>query len=734
MQGLCAVVALAAVGAASLATRLDAASAARPAAPFEATVEATVAHIDRRPDRLSIDLRGVVPVPDEPLAHAPTQVRLRAAIEPGAAPPPLASALPGDRLRLRVRVRPLETRANPGRPDAARDFARRGIGAVATPVHPDLVVWMPHTDGLRPLRSFYALRARADARLQREGAGGALLAALALGERGGIDAATNDAFRHLGLTHLLSVSGLHLLLASMLVYRLMLSLLLRMPVPLDARRVSLGAALLAATAYAVLAGFDAPVRRSLVMLAALAVSFGIRRPVRRAAPMVLALLVIVLLEPAALFDAGAQMSFLATAALVLAWRPQPGPEGMLRRLRDSLDTGALATAATAPVAAAVIGVLSPWGIAANLVAVPWTGFALLPLALVAAATAGFSPDGVVAGHALRAASAAADASITGLIWIASHMPAAWEARPPGWAVAAALAMAILVLRTRRWLVRLAWTFSSLALLVLAPPSRIDPAPPRLVSFDVGQGDATLVQGRTASLLVDAGTALPGGADLGASVVVPALRALGVRRLDLVVATHADLDHRGGLPSVLARIEVGRLWLPPGAIEDPDFAAVVAAARERGVAIEERGAGDPAWQIGDLTIETPWPPRDPAHARSRNDASLVLRVCVAGRAVLIPGDIESDAEAALVASGVEIQADVVKLAHHGSRTSSTQGFLTAAGGSVAIVSAPRFGRFGMPHREVVTRADAAGYSLWWTGRDGAVFVALDPTLYVRGWRE
>lgn len=716
-----------------MAARFEMAAAVRLAKPIEVTIEATVKRVGRRPDRLAVDLVDVVAVAAATGSEVPARIQLRAPIDAAAPRPPLVSALPGDRLRLRVRLRPIETRANPGRPDRARDFARDGIGAFATLVHPDLVARVPEAECLRPLRVLHGWRARTDARLQREGRGGGLLAALALGERGGIDAATSNAFRQLGLTHLLAVSGLHLLLASMLAYRLALPVALRFGITRDARRVALQVAVAAAGGYALLAGFDVPVRRALLMLGALAISFGMRRPVRRAAPLALALLVIVLAEPAALFDAGAQMSFLATLALVVAARPARTSGGMLRSLGDSLDTSVIATAATAPVAAAVIGVLSPWGLAANLLAVPWTGVVLLPLALGSATLASAAPENSLVGDALYAAAALAEWSASSLVWIASHAPPAWEARPPRWAIGVALAGALAVVRMRHRLGRVALTLGTLALLVWAPPARVDPPPPRIVVFDVGQGDATLVQGRSASLLVDAGTALPGGIDLGTQVVLPALRALGVRRLDVAVASHADLDHRGGLASVLERMHVERLWLPVGALADPAFASLRAIARERGTSIEERGLGDAAAQIGDLRIETLWPPRDRTEGWARNDASLVLRVGVGGRRVLLPGDIESRAEMALVASGAALGADVVKLAHHGSRTSSSAAFLAAAGGTVAIASAPRFGRFGMPHRETVARARAAGHAVWWTGRDGAVLIGLDPILYVRGWR-
>ena len=248
-------------------------------------------------------------------------------------------------------------------------------------------------------------------------------------------------------------------------------------------------------------------------------------------------------------------------------------------------------------------------------------------------------------------------------------------------------------------------------------------------LDVGQGDAVLVQGREASVLVDGGVAVPERFDAGERVVVPALGALGVAALDLVVASHADLDHAGGLPAVLRALPVRRLWLPPGGRDDPAFAALLEVANARGVAVEERAAEDPPWRIGDLRIETLWPGRG-ASRRSRNDASLVLRVHVGGRIVLLPGDLELAGEQGLAAA--ELRADLLKLGHHGSRTSSSRAFLRAVSPALAIVSAPRHGRFGMPHREVVERLAAERIPWRWTGRDGALLVGLGPSLCVRAF--
>ena len=731
-----ALVASSAAGALALAAQLEAAANARPAAPLEASFDATVVSCARIHGDVEVEVTDAVAAADETIA-VPKRIHLRESAA-GSGTTALGSVVAGDRIRVRARLRAPEGRANPGRRDRVRDLARRGIGAVGSPAHPDLVVRLPDQEGLRPLAWLHAFRATAAQRLLHFGEGGALLAALALGDRGGLGAARSDEFRLLGLTHLLSVSGLHLVLVGALVYGIARRALRFASFRTDRRRIALATAVVAATGYSLLAGFEVPVRRSLVLLVALAASVWLRRPIRRGAPLALAALAILAVEPEALFDAGAQMSFLASGALIFGSRRELERDAAARTgwragLLDLLDTSALATAATAPVAAAVIGSVSPWGLIANVVAVPWTGFVLMPICLVAALLAGLAPDGWVVECALRALAWVGAFSLDGLAIAAKAAPPSWPARPALPFVLVALGALVFVLRATRPSRRIAWALAISAGLALAPSPQIDPPPPRVVHLDVGQGDATLVQGRSAAMLVDAGTALPDGLDMGASVVVPALRALGVRRLAVVAASHADLDHRGGLASVLRAIPTERLWLPFGASREPAFVALAAQARLIGVRVEERGAGSAREQIGDLDVTPLWPPPETLPLRSRNDRSLTLRIDVAGHSVLLAGDLEAAAEVALLASGASLHADVLKLSHHGSRTSSTPAFLDAVGGAVAVASAPRWSRFGMPHAEALRRVDEAGYALWWTGRDGAVLVGLEPRFWVRGWR-
>jgi competence protein ComEC len=408
-------------------------------------------------------------------------------------------------------------------------------------------------------------------------------------------------------------------------------------------------------------------------------------------------------------------------------------------LEASLRVSATAIAVTAPVLAAHGLQVGSVGLLANLVAVPWTAVALLPAsgiaALASAAEAIWPAAESVVEPLLALAEWVARVSLTVVGWLAAELPVAAPQRPAGWALGFAGLGAWVALRMPGTGQRLVGALLVTGWLRAMPAVELPPSPPRLVAFDVGMGDAVLVQAGDAAALVDAGWASPGGPDLGRSVVLPALRRLGVGSLELVVATHADLDHVGGLESVLREIPVGELWLPLGASREPAFEPLTQVARARGVPVVERGVGGVPFERGGLRVTPLWPPAlgAPGRSRSRNDASLVVRVELGGNRVLLTGDIGAAAERALLASGVDLRADLLKLAHHGSAGSSTPEFLDAVAAPVALLSAACTRR-GLPSGEVLTRVRQHGMAVWSTGRDGAIVASLagPGAIVVWGW--
>ncbi len=719
-----------AAGGALMGARVAEASAQLVVPGREAVIEGRVARAERVQGGARIELERVAWVRES--AFGPRRMSL--SLDDGAPPPPV-----GATIRVAVRTREFAAgAANPGGGDPLRALARRGVGAAARGVDPALLQ-IVEPPGANPLTWLANRRLRAIDALLRFGRGGALLAAIGLGDAHGLPERDRRAWAVLGIAHILSVSGLHLVLAAGGAYALSARALARstrLCARADTRRVALAVALAAAAGYALVSGYAVPALRSLAMLAGAGCAALLRRASSPASALVAAALLVLAFDPAALFAPGAQLSFAATTALVIGRASDAERTGsrLFRALALTLSTTARATLATAPIAALHFGAAPPLAGLANLVAVPLTGVLLMPLALAASALALTAPETALPAL-LSFAAALAERLLDAALALASFAPRVAPHPPHALALLACVPLLWAALRTRRLWLRVACALLAQAALAFAPPPALMPVSPRIVFLDVGHGDAILVQAREFALLVDAGTRSPDGWDAGARVVVPALAALGVRRLDVLAISHADLDHRGGAPSLLEAFPCAELWLPRGALGDPAFRALVARARELGARVRERGLGDAPLvrESGALRIAPLWPPAR-AEGLSDNDRSLVLRVEVAGTRALLLGDLEAPGEAALLASGADLRAQIVKLAHHGSRSSSTPALLAAIRPQLAIASAPLRGRFRWPHAEVRERLATSGIALAWTGRDGALLVRLARNeACVRRWR-
>ena len=253
----------------------------------------------------------------------------------------------------------------------------------------------------------------------------------------------------------------------------------------------------------------------------------------------------------------------------------------------------------------------------------------------------------------------------------------------------------------------------------AAPGASDPAPPEgelAVHFlDVGQGDAALLLHEDARILIDTG-------DHRGSEVVTALRRLGIDRLDLVIVSHPHADHLGQFDRVLAAVAVDEVWWSGSVATTRTFERAVASLESSTAAYEEPRAGDRA-RFGPVEVEVLHPRRG-ASLRDLHDAMLVVRVTHGDVRFLFTGDAEAAVEARLLADPSAVRAEVLKVGHHGSRTSTTPAFLAAVAPSVAVYSAGAGNRYGHPHDEVVARIEAAGIELLGTDRAGTVIVSTD----------
>ncbi|HEX6731060.1 MAG TPA: ComEC/Rec2 family competence protein, partial [Pyrinomonadaceae bacterium] len=254
-------------------------------------------------------------------------------------------------------------------------------------------------------------------------------------------------------------------------------------------------------------------------------------------------------------------------------------------------------------------------------------------------------------------------------------------------------------------------------------------------LDVGQGDAALVtmpDGTT--LLIDGGgrPGFAGGSDqreygsIGERVVSEYLWSRGLGSIDYVLATHADADHIDGLNDVVRNFRVRSAIVGRQASGDPEYAKFAETLGNAGVATQVVQAGD-VLRFGPVEVEILWPPADGnSGSPSSNDDSVVVRIKFGERSCLFTGDIEKAAEVILLTSPGRLPADVVKVPHHGSRSSSTPAFVSAVQPSLAIISVGRTSMFGHPHKEVVERWQAIGAEVLTTGQSGTITVTTDGT--------
>lgn len=233
-------------------------------------------------------------------------------------------------------------------------------------------------------------------------------------------------------------------------------------------------------------------------------------------------------------------------------------------------------------------------------------------------------------------------------------------------------------------------------------------------LDVGQGDSALIVCNGQTMLIDGGSVSEG------QFLVSRLSRLGVSELDYVVNTHPDEDHCGGLAGVLAKYPAQHVYSSVTEHTTKVFSNVVKYAEEQGQQIEVPQTGD-SWYVGDASVTCIGPVGTYSDS---NNGSLVLRVDFGETSFLFTGDMEQKAEADLLDSGADVRADVLKVGHHGSPTSSSQAFLGAVAPSIAVISVGEDNDYGHPNADVLSRLEALGAELYRTDTQGEIIVRSD----------
>jgi competence protein ComEC len=541
-----------------------------------------------------------------------------------------------------------------------------------------------------------------------------LLTALVVGDQAALERNDWDVFRATGVSHLVSISGLHITLfawgAAALVGRLWRRSG-RLSLACPAAIAAAWGGLAAACAYAVFAGWGLPAQRTCWMLATVTLlrASGLRWPGLQV--WLLACAVVVAVDPWALLQPGFWLSFFAIGVLIAinqgaARAYSVRAEGTFylyfwNILRRNFGEQWGMTLALAPLTLMVFGQVSVVGLLANLVAIPWVTLVLAPLALL----------GVVLPALWDVAAWAAQGLWWWLGWLAQWPGASLSLprAPMVWGLASLLGALMLVLP---W----SWSARLLGLPLLLPvlwwqPEASAPGAFTLLAPDVGQGNAVLVRTAHHALLFDAGPRYSLESDAGNRVLVPLLRALDVK-LDTLVLSHRDTDHVGGAPAALALYPQAALL---SSLEPEHPLQLLRASR--------RCEAGQTWEWDGVRFEILHPrAQDYAQPAKPNAMSCVLRIAGTHGRALLAGDIEAAQEARLLQSESDaalLKADWLLVPHHGSKTSSTPAFVAAVAPNLAVVQSGYRNRFGHPAAPVLERYAQAGVPVVDSPHCGAV---------------
>lgn len=652
----------------------------------------------------------------------------------------------GDRIVAQGYLEPIQSQRNPGGFDARVSYRRQGIrtqlevtsAADCIRLGSGAAPWALYQRMAHVARESFLTTVRRLLPAERA----ELLAGVVLGLQADLPPEVRGDFAATGTTHVLAASGMNVgILAAGLTLGLGL-------LGLGPRR-AMPCATATAFFYTLAAGASPSVVRAFLMWTLFTGAHLLQREPDLINALGAAALLQLIVSPGALYDVGFQLSYAIVLALALA---SPGIASFLRKEQDSpqakrwweiplgwlagtLLVTLVAQLAAAPITAFHFNQVPALGIVANVLII-WTCAPLMAIGLLVWLLGSLAPS--LAGHLATLCADPLLRWMQGVVHVAASMPLASipTPSPPGW-LALTLLLAVLVLvwaiartgraddggRARRSLAPLLVVLAAGSAAVWWLALRQTPEQLTVTFLDVGQGDAIVVQTRNGgTMLVDCGP--PGGTrgDLGQRVILPALRSMGIRRLDVLALTHADLDHIGGAVSLLRRIPVERLVVSGAPASDVAYLRTLDTARQLRVPVTEVRRGSRIRLSRAVSVEVLHPPPGRiSPARSDNYNSLVLSVRCGRTAVLLMGDADADAERTLLPAMARLRADVLKLGHHGSRSSTTESLLAHVQPRYAVVSVGRRNPYGHPSQVVLDRLAKRGVQVFRTDTQGAIRV-------------
>ena len=629
-------------------------------------------------------------------------------------PPPLRV---GERWRLTVRLKRPHGFMNPGGFDYEAWLFQQGIRAKgyvrearkSSGLHDPANInqrMSPAGTGYPVHQLRQQLRERIQVALHDHPLRGIVLA-LAIGDRQEINQDQWQLLMRTGTNHLVAISGLHVGLvagfaffAMRRLWRLSATAVTRWP----AAKAGAVAGLLAATVYALLAGFSVPTQRALMMIAVGMLALPLQRHTRPSSLLALALILVLLIDPMAVMAPGFWLSFGAVAVILYGMSGRLAMRSLWWRWGRVQWLVALGLFPALLLLFQKASLVAPL---ANLLAVPWVSLVTVPLTLLGAVL--LAPLPMVGEWLLGLALW----SVDGLWWwlelLGQWRFAQWSrAAPAGWAITAALLGLIWLLAPRGVPRRWVGAVGFLPLLFVSP-SALPLGEAKVALLDVGQGLATVVQTQNHVLVFDAGPRFPSGFNTGEAVIAPYLLAQGRSGIDTVIVSHGDNDHIGGVPALLRDLPVQQVLTSE--LKKLDGFNKKAGACEAGQ----------RWQWDGVQFEM-LNPAKAEHKRGRreNNRSCVLRVQAGNDSVLLTGDIEQAAEREMMGRLAEkLRSTVLVVPHHGSKTSSSAAFIAAVSPDIALFPVGYRNRYGFPKPQIVQRYRDRNIRLFDSANHGAI---------------
>lgn len=530
---------------------------------------------------------------------------------------------------------------------------------------------------------------------------------LAIGDTRNLTDGDWDMLRRTGITHLIAISGFHVGIVALAgawlvfgLYRVLPGLGLMLARP---QAMAL-AAIAAAWLYAGIAGFAVPTVRTALMIGVFMTCRLLMRQVTVVHTVAVSMVVMVCFDTLALLSPGFWLSY-GGVLLLLLFMPRSAEQGLLRPF---LRAQWVCTLGLLPLTVAFFGQTTLIGPMVNLLAIPWISMAVVPLALLGSVFAGMP---AISGAIWQMAAWLMEVLWRIVVWAGqSPVAARFVPEPSMVSVLAAVLAALMLLMPKnlpgKWLGVLLFFPLLWPKLPDVPHGSF-----HIAMIDVGQGLSVLVTTRQHALLYDAGAGRAGGYSQGGSVIVPALRAKGLERLDVVVVSHGDSDHAGGLPAVRESIAIASLQASEGALPGH----------------YRRCRAGSAWTWDGVEFRYLWP--DVGLMDDDNDRSCVLQIGTGSHRVLLTGDISTKVESLLAETHASaLQSDVLFAPHHGSKSSSSAAFIDLVDPDVVLISSGFQNRFRHPNEQVLRRYQERGADVVNSADNGWAELAVSPD----GW--